>query len=119
MPRYRIHRIKDAPREVFRWTAHTGGVAIIKPRDYDFSEEVESLTPYAAWKMLASEGRPLRPGDVLETIIGEGAGVDLKIAKYIGFEPAQWWMPEPKTNLDASATALTETSNPAQESHLS
>lgn len=118
MPHYRIHRIKDAPREVFRWTAHTGGVAIIKPKDYDFSEEVESLTPYAAWKMLASEGRPLRPGDVLETITADGTGLDLKIAKYIGFEPAQWWIPEPKANLDASATALTESAS-TQESHLS
>lgn len=119
MPRYRIHRIKDAPREAFRWAAHTGGVAVIKAKDYDVSEEVESLTPYAAWKMLAAEGRPLRPGDVLETITVDGTGVELKIAKYIGFEPAQWWAPEPKHDSNSPASALAETVAPAQESHLS
>lgn len=118
MPCYRIHRIKDAPREAFRWAAHTGGVAIVKPKDYDLSEEVESLTPYAAWKMLASEGRPLRPGDVLEALTAEGAPIELKIAKYIGFEPAQWWVPEPKPDPNTPASALAEPAIPAQESHL-
>ena len=118
MPRYRIHRIKDAPREAFRWSAHTGGVAIIKPKDYDFSEEVDANTPYSAWKMLAAQDRPLTPGDVLETITAEGTGLDLKIAKYIGFEPAQWWVPELKPAMETPATALAEPAATAPESHL-
>jgi|SRR5215472_7983173 len=103
MARYRIHRLKDTPREAFRWAAHTGGTAIIKPKDYDSSGEVEGVTPYAAWKVLTSEGQPLRPGDVLESLNVEGEPADLRIAKYIGFEPAQWWSPEPKPSFDASS----------------
>src|SRR6185437_14636602 len=74
----------------FRWAAHTGGIAVVKLKDYDCNEEVESSTPYAAWKTLASQGLPLRPGDVLESLSAEDAPADLKIAKYIGFEPAKW-----------------------------
>lgn len=104
MARYRIHRLKDTPREAFRWAAHTGGTAIIKSKDYDSSGEVEAVTPYAAWKMLTSEGQPLRPGDVLESLNVEGEPVDLRIAKYIGFEPAQWWSPEPKPSFDVPSS---------------
>lgn len=94
MPRYRIHRIKQAPLESFRWTAHTGGLAVVKPKDYDFGEEIESATPYAAWKALASEGNALRMGDVLERLAEDTSAGSLLIAKYIGFEPAQWFIPE-------------------------
>ncbi len=95
MPRYRIHRMKDAPRENFRWSAHTGGLAILKPKDYDFSGDVEASTPYNAWKMLAEQGNTLRPGDVLETSADAVRSGELQIAKYIGFEPAKWYVPEP------------------------
>ena len=105
MTRYRIHRIKDTPRESFRWAAHTGGIAVVKLKDYDCNEEVESSTPYAAWKTLASQGRPLRPGDVLESLSADDAPADLKIAKYIGFEPAKWWIPEPKPVTEVAAVA--------------
>lgn len=88
---FRIHRMKDAPRENFRWAAHTGGVAVVKPKDYDADGEVEGATPYAAWQLLKESDRPLRAGDVLEDVSGT-----LQIAKYIGFEKAQWWVPEPK-----------------------
>jgi hypothetical protein len=114
MPLYRIHRIKDTPRETFRWAAHTGGAAIIKPKDYEFSGEVEALTPYAAWKVLTSEGRPLRPGDVLESLNALGEPFDLRIAKYIGFEPAEWWRPEQKPGLD---TGTPMTAEPATPNH--
>ena len=97
MARYRIHRMKDASRENFRWAAHTGGLAIVKPKDYDSSGEVEAPTAYAAWKALAMESRSLGPGDLLESIgIGDAPG-DLLVAKYIGFEPAQWFVPELKS----------------------
>ena len=101
MPRYRIHRMKDAPRENFRWAAHTSGRAVVKPRDFEDNEDVESANPYAAWKMLFSEGRPLRPGDILETVRAddsiEATPTDLYIAKYIGFESAEWFVPESRS----------------------
>lgn len=103
MPIYRIHRLKDGPRENFRWAAHTGGLALVKTRDYDESGEIEASTPYAAWKALNSQPHPLRPGDLLEALTSEAVAGELRIAKYIGFEPAQWHVPEGKTDLNALA----------------
>ena len=40
---------------------------------------------------LRDSGDPLAVGDLLET--GDG---QLRICKYVGFEPAQWVLPEPK-----------------------
>jgi hypothetical protein len=109
MPRFRIHRMKDSPRESFRWSAHTGGLAVVKTKDYLADGEVEAQTPYAVWKGLATTERPLRPGDLLEIVDAEGNPGQLHIAKYIGFEPAQWWVPEPNAlshqTSDAGATA--------------
>ncbi len=104
MPSFRIHRIKDAPSESFRWAAHTGGLALVKPKDYDIGGDVQAATPYAAWKLLAQEGRALRPGDLLEPIDG-GPSADLQILKYIGFEPAKWYVPEPKPESASSTEA--------------
>lgn len=101
MPRFRVHRMKQTPCENFRWSAHTGGLAIVKAKDYDAGEEIDASSPYAAWKTLAGEGRALRPGDMLE-ILDEGPACgELQIAKYIGFEPAKWYVPEPKPATDA------------------
>ena len=94
MPRYRIHRIKETPRENFRWASHTGGLTVVKPKDYDCSREVEAATPYAVWKSLAQAGHHLRPGDLLEAVTADGTGGEMQIFKYIGFEPAQWHIPE-------------------------
>ena len=138
MARYRIHRIREAPRENFRWAAHTGGLAIVKPKDYDVTEEIEAATPYAVWKILTAGGRPLYPGDILETVLVEGsleeraqrsrldaspeelassspvwareiralcAPSELLITKYIGFEPAKWYVPEPRAEPVASAAS--------------
>ena len=99
MPRYRIHRVKETQRENFRWAPHTGGLTVVKPKDYDCSREVEAATPYAVWKFLQQEERGLRPGDLLEVISSDGNAGELQIAKYIGFEPAQWYIPE--TRLEA------------------
>ena len=106
MPRFRIHRIKDAPRESFRWSAHTGGLAVVKPKDYELDTEVDAATPYAAWKLLTAQGRTLRPGDLLETVEGDGSSGELQIAKYIGFEPAKWYIPEPKLEANNAAEDL-------------
>lgn len=105
MPRYRIHRIKEMPRETFRWAPHTGGEATVKPKDYEAGRIVDASTPYAAWKLLADEDEGLAPGDVLEVLgtgpENEGTDVlnqaaELLIVKYIGFEPARWFVPEPR-----------------------
>ncbi|MBV8867302.1 MAG: 2'-5' RNA ligase family protein [Acidobacteriaceae bacterium] len=103
MPRYRIHRMKEAPRESFRWAAHTGGLAAAKPKDYESSDEIEASSPYQAWKLMAEQGRALHPGDLLE-IHGSEAGPrdapqPMWIAKYVGLEPAQWWIPDAKPAL--------------------
>ena len=95
MPRYRIYRMKESLRENFRWAPHTGGLAVVKAKDYNLDAEVEASTPYAVWKTLSVEGRPLGPGDLLEISHVDGTLGQLHIAKYIGFEPASWHVPEP------------------------
>jgi hypothetical protein len=71
-------------------------LAVVKPKDYDFNGDVEAATPYAAWKQLAESPHELRTGDLLEILTAEGTPAGLLITKYIGFEPATWWVPEPK-----------------------
>jgi hypothetical protein len=93
---YRIHRIRETMKEQFRWQAHTGGAAVVKPKDYQGNGEVDAATPYALWNRMKAEGKALCPGDVLETVKEDGAPGELHIFKYIGFEPAKWWIPEPK-----------------------
>ena len=94
MPVYRIHRLKDLPRQQFRWAPHTSGVTVVKPKDYEpkHGEEcttVEAASPYAVWVSLRGSSTPLDIGDILET---EG---ELRILKYVGFEEACWYVPEP------------------------
>ncbi|MGH8164587.1 MAG: hypothetical protein ACREP1_09665, partial [Rhodanobacteraceae bacterium] len=104
--------MKDSPRENFRWAAHTGGLAIVKSKDYDLDGEVDAVTPYAAWKALLAEERALRPGDLLELTGPEGEPGQLEIAKYIGFDPAKWYVPEVKPD-SIGASAAAETDAPA------
>jgi hypothetical protein len=115
MARYRIHRIRETVKEQFRWAAHTGGTAIVKPKDYDFDSELEGATPYAMWSTLKAEGNNLCPGDVLEMVNGDGTQGELQIFKYIGFEPATWWIPEPKAEqqgkFDDARTSVAATPN--------
>jgi hypothetical protein len=95
MPTYRIHRMKENPRQQFRWQPHTSGVTNVKPRDFEAGDPVEAPSAYAAWMMLRDTERALRIGDVLET----GAG-ELCIYKYVGFEEARWLLPEVKSGLE-------------------
>jgi hypothetical protein len=96
MAHFRIHRMKDSPQENFRWAAHTGGLAMVKAKDYEMGEEIEAGNPYEIWKRLADAGRALRPGDVLESVDAEQhSSGEMWIVKYIGFEPAQWFVPAP------------------------
>lgn len=113
MARYRIHRIKEAQAENFRWAPHTAGPAVVKPKDYFLDGELEAPTPYALWKTLATEGRPLRPGDLLETHHLDDTPGQLQIAKYIGFEPASWYAPAaPSTSPSSSGTDVADPSAP-------
>ncbi|MGA7414729.1 MAG: hypothetical protein WBW33_29940 [Bryobacteraceae bacterium] len=105
MPLFRIHRIKPSAGEAFRWAAHTGGLAIVKERDYERGEDLDAPSTYAAWKALAPSKRPFAAGDLLEDESGK-----LHILKYIGFEPAQWFVPEPKDARDITPIGVPEAS---------
>jgi hypothetical protein len=89
MPLYRIYRMKDSPRQQFRWAPHVSGCASMKPRDYEQRGQIEALHEYDAWRLLREQGAPLEVGDLLET-----EGGRLSICKYVGFEPATWVLPE-------------------------
>jgi hypothetical protein len=90
MPAYQIHRLKDSQRQQFRWAPHTSGVTIAKLRDYEKGQVVEAASPYAVWLALRGTEEELQVGDLLEVESGE-----LRILKYIGFEEARWFVPEP------------------------
>ena len=89
MPQYRIHHMKDQPRESFRAAPHVSAPATVKPKDYEASGEIDAPNEYEAWMRLRDTDRPLSVGDLLE--MGDG---ELRICKYVGFEPAKWWVPE-------------------------
>jgi hypothetical protein len=91
MPAYRIYHMKDSPRQQFRWAPHVSGRASLKPRDYEPSGQVEAENEYDAWRRLRESGDPLAVGDLLESEDGQ-----LRICKYVGFDPAEWVLPEPK-----------------------
>jgi hypothetical protein len=91
MPLYRIFRMKDSPRQQFRWAPHVSGAATAKPKDYDEQGHVDALHEYDAWRMMRDQETPLNVGDLLEADDGQ-----LRICKYVGFEPAQWVLPEVK-----------------------
>lgn len=96
MPRFSVHRMKDAPRQSFRWAPHTSGVSAIKPRDFEPSGDVEAASYYDAWLNLRGTERALEIGDVLESDAGE-----VRICKYVGFEEARWVLPEVKSGLES------------------
>jgi hypothetical protein len=91
MPHFRIYRMKDSPRQQFRWAPHVSGCASLKPKDYEQRGEIEALHEYDAWQTLRESGEALAVGDLLEAADGH-----LRICKYVGFEPAEWVLPEPK-----------------------
>ena len=89
---YRIHRMKESARQQFRWAPHTSGVTSVKPKDYELTITVDAQTPYALWMQLKDSENALEVGDILESDSGS-----LRIYKYVGFEEAQWVVPEVKT----------------------
>jgi hypothetical protein len=83
--------MKESTRQQFRWAPHTIGITSVKPKDYEPACTVEASTPYAVWIQLKDTPEPLQVGDILESESGE-----LRIYKYVGFEEAQWFVPEVK-----------------------
>jgi hypothetical protein len=98
---FRIHRMKEGARESFRWAPHTGGVAIVKPKDYEPAGDFEAANVYSVWSALKQSETPLQTGDILEDEANK-----LWVAKYIGFESAQWWVPEVKTPGDTESISV-------------
>src|SRR4051794_23327646 len=91
MPLFRIYRMKDSPKQQFKWAPHVSGCASLKLKDYEQRGAMEALHEYDAWRLLRESGDPLGVGDLLE-----GEDGQLRICKYVGFEPAQWIVPEVK-----------------------
>ena len=89
MPVFRIHRMKDVPRQQFRFAPHVSGAANVRLKDYEASGEIAADNEYAAWALLSNSERPLSVGDLLELPAGQ-----LRICKYVGFEEAGWIVPE-------------------------
>ncbi|MEO8096510.1 MAG: hypothetical protein ABI811_02330 [Acidobacteriota bacterium] len=96
MSSYQIHRLKSHLRQSFRFAPHVSGVSQVKPRDYEPGAMVEAGSPYAAFFALKDTESPLEVGDLLER---DGA---LHIFKFVGFEEAQWVMPEQKPPVSGS-----------------
>jgi hypothetical protein len=92
--------MKDAPRQNFRSAAHVSGVANIKPKDYEAAAQTEAQNEYAAWALLRNTEQPLNVGDLLESETGQ-----LRICKYVGFEEARWFVPEP-TGITVTSEAV-------------
>ena len=100
MPQYRIYRLRENRRTSFRWAPHISGATSVKPKHYEAGETVEALSPYAAWAGLKETDGKLEIGDLLEEPDGQ-----LTIYKYVGFEQAQWVLPEVETGFDAIPAA--------------
>jgi hypothetical protein len=97
MPVFRIHRMKEAPRQQFRWAPHVSAAANAKLKDYEPSGEMEAESEYAAWASLRQSDRPLEIGDILEILSSDATATGvLRICKYVGFEEARWFVPEPQ-----------------------
>ena len=106
MPAYQIHRLNETQRQQFRWAPHTPGVTIVKLKDYEPSSVVEAASPYALWLALRASDNAIAVGDLIE-VIGDAPGGELRILKYIGFEEARWYVPEPAANSIGEPVAVT------------
>ncbi len=107
MPLFRIHRMKESARQQFRWAPHTIGISKVKPKDYEIIHSVQAVSVYAAWMALKDTEDALRVGDILEVEGGE-----LRIYKYVGFEEAEWQLPEQKPALESAQSADAGTAPP-------
>ena len=106
---YRIYRMKEQASQQFRWAPHVSGASQVKRKDYDEGGQVEAANEYAAWQSLREAGDALRVGDLLESPAGE-----LRLCKYVGFDAAQWIVPEVKTGLESAPAAAGPAQSPAE-----
>ena len=106
MPAYQIHRLKETQRQQFRWAPHTPGVTIVKLKDYEEGPVIEAASPYALWLALRASDNALSVGDLIE-VATNAPGGELRILKYIGFEEARWYVPEPAANSIGEPVAVT------------
>ena len=106
MPAYQIHRLKETQRQQFRWAPHTPGVTIVKLKDYEPGQIMEAASPYALWLATRESENPVSVGDLIE-VVGEVPGGELRILKYIGFEEARWYVPEPTPTALGEPLAVT------------
>jgi hypothetical protein len=104
MPKYRVYRMKDAPRQQFRWAPHVSGAASVRAKDYEPGGEIEAASEYDAWSRLGASEQPLEVGDLLENESGA-----LRICKYVGFESASWLVPETKSAPQAQPEQAAQT----------
>jgi hypothetical protein len=109
MPAYQIYRLKEIPRQQFRWTPHTPGVAVVKLKDYEAGPVIHAASPYALWLDLRGGTQAIAVGDVVEVVDSptEQSNGQLRIFKYIGFEEAQWYAPEPAPRATAAPLEVT------------
>ena len=101
MPVYQIYRLTEARRMNYRWAPHTSGTTPVKPREYEEDGLADASSPYAAWFQLKEGEKPLEVGDLLETLDGQ-----LSICKYVGFEQAEWVLPEVTTGLETTPATV-------------
>ena len=106
MPAYQIHRLKETQRQQFRWAPHTPGVTIVKLKDYEEGPVIEAASPYGLWLALRESDNPIAVGDLIE-VVGDLPGGELRILKYIGFEEARWYVPEPVQHAMGEPVAVT------------
>jgi hypothetical protein len=106
MPAYQIHRLKEAQRQQFRWAPHTPGVTIVKLKDYEPGSVAEAATPYALWLALRETENAIGVGDLIE-VVSDVPGGELRILKYIGFEEARWYVPEPAPHATGEPVGVT------------
>jgi hypothetical protein len=100
---FRIHRLKETVSQQFRWAPHVSGVSQVKRKDYEEAGELEASNEYDAWQRMRQAGQELQVGDILETASGE-----LRICKYVGFDPAEWVLPPVKTGLEELPAAAVQ-----------
>jgi hypothetical protein len=100
MPSYLIYRLKESASQQFRWAPHVSGNTPVKRKDYEEGTRVEAENEYALWNTLRDSEERLRVGDILEGPEGR-----LSICKYVGFETAEWILPQVKTGLEGAPAA--------------
>ena len=84
---------------MFRVVAFAG---IEQPARVRRADRCESAVDRRVARGVGVSEQPLRVGDLLETEDGQ-----LRICKYVGFEPAQWVVPEPRPHHEPESAAPT------------